>query len=68
LQQVEKLFRLLAGLVVARFYGSVTIRLAAGKIGYVEADAAKRLRSGTRFIAVVQESNAGPGSRPLTIF
>ena len=34
----EKLFRFLAGLMLQRFYGTVTIRFQAGKVTHVETE------------------------------
>lgn len=34
----EKLFRFLAGLLLEKFYGTVTIRFEAGKVTHVEAE------------------------------
>ena len=40
----EKLFHFLAGLILARFYGSVTIRLECGKVTHVETESRRAWR------------------------
>ena len=40
----EKLFHFLAGLVLAKFYGSVTIRFECGKVTHVETESRRGWR------------------------
>ena len=46
MKQGEKLFRFLAGLVLQKFYGTVTIRLEAGKVTHVETETRRMWRYG----------------------
>jgi hypothetical protein len=42
MKQGEKLFRFLAGLIMEKFYGSVTIRFEAGKVTHVETQTGRK--------------------------
>jgi len=45
-KQGEKLFRFLAGLILQRFYGNVTIRFEAGKATHVASETPRTWRYG----------------------